>query len=243
MRSCKLSSEEGPKELPATSEFTPPDVPRIPDLDLLKSVLENKKAQQGLVKLYSESQSECTRNGSCGMEIGMAREKDQGAVFKLFLGEKLNLDIDNSLPEDFIVGSSKISAKHSGTKVGTPVKAKWTSADTSVQEAIKSMIDAEDSYYPHLLLTYMDTKAKTICFVCISSDQNKKVIKELKEEAFSIPKGNSRGIEYSKKAMKALLEKVYFQITIENADLKGGLNPIERRMQYLRSLGFTPESE
>jgi hypothetical protein len=210
------------------------------DLELLMKVLENREAQRGLITLYSQSQTECTRNGVCGMEVGMSREKDQGAVLKLFLGEKVNLDIDNTLPEDFIVGKSKISSKHSSGKIGAPVKAKWTSADISVKEAIESLINAPESYYPHLLITYLDSKNNRITIVCISSQKNKEVIKELKMEAFTIPKGNSRGIEYSKKAMVELLKERVFTIEIENADLKGGLNPIQRRINLLKSIGITP---
>lgn len=157
---------------------------RVEDLETLKEVLQNKDAQRGLIALYTQSQSECTRNGTCGMEVGMSREKDQGAVLKLFLGDKINLDIDNTLPEDYIIGKSKISAKHSGSKVGSAVKAKWTSADVSVKEAIESMINAEDSYYPCLLITYLDTYSKKITIICISAEENKNVIKKLKSDAF-----------------------------------------------------------
>ena len=212
----------------------------LDDLESLKAVLQNKDAQRGLITLYSQSQTECTRNGVCGMEVGMSREKDQGAVLKLFLGDKINLDIDNTLPEDYIIGTSKISAKHSGGKIGTTIKAKWTSADESVKDAIESMISAPDSYYPHLLLTYLDKQSKKITIVCISAEENKKIIKTLGQEAFNVPKGNSRGIEYSRKAMKELLEKIYFKIEILDADLDSDLNPIERRMQLLRSMGINP---
>jgi hypothetical protein len=211
---------------------------KIEDLETLKSTLENKEAQRGLIALYTQSQSECTRNGACGMEVGMSREKDQGAVLKLFLNDKINLNIDNTLPEDYVVGNSKISAKHSGSKVGSPVKVKWTSADTSVKEAIGQIINAKDSYYPHLLLTYLDIRNKKITIICISSEQNKIIIKSLKNEAFTIPKGNSRGIEYSKKAMNELLKKIYFKIEISDVDLKNGINPIERRIQLLKSMGI-----
>jgi hypothetical protein len=219
---------------------TPAEAPnkKIEELELLKGVFENKSAQKGLVLLYSQSQTECTRNGVCGMEVGMSREKDQGAVLKLFLGDKVNLDIDNTLPEDYTIGTEKISAKHCGSKVGTTVKAKWTSADESVKEAITAMIDAEDTYYPHLLLTYLDTKANKITIICIASEHNKSVIKTMKEEAFSVPKGNSRGIEYSTKAMKNLLANTYFKIVIDDADLKGGMDPIERRMAMLKMNGI-----
>lgn len=213
---------------------------RIEELEALRDVLQRSDAQRGLLALYSLSQTECTRNGRCGMEVGMSREKDQGALLKLFLKDKLRLDIDNTLPEDFLLGTAKISSKHSGSKVGSPVKAKWTSADTSVQEALKSMIEAPDSYYPHLLLTYLDLDAKKITIHCVTSETNKRVIKDLKQTAFTIPKGNSRGIEYSRQAMKELLKTPYFTIEIKNADLKGGLNPIDRRIQLLQSMGINP---
>ena len=172
------------------------------------------------------------------MEIGMSREKDQGAVLKFFLNDKINIDIDNSLPEDFVVGNSKISAKHSGGKVGAPVKVKWTSADDSVTAAIEQMINEKDSYYPNLLITYIDKTNKKITIICISSEENKNVIKSLKNEAFTKPKGNSRGIEYSKQAMNELIKKKYFEIEICDADLKSGTNPIERRIQLLKCMGI-----
>lgn len=213
---------------------------RIEELEALRDVLQRSDAQRGLLALYSLSQTECTRNGRCGMEVGMSREKDQGALLKLFLKDTLRLDIDNTLPEDFLIGTAKISSKHSGSKVGSPVKAKWTSADVSVQEALKSMIEAPDSYYPHLLLTYLDLDAKKITILCITSETNKRVIKDLKQTAFTVPKGNSRGIEYSRQAMKELLKTPYFTIEIKNADLKGGLNPIDRRIQLLQTMGINP---
>ena len=161
-------------------------------------------------------------------------------VLKLFGKDEIDLDIDNTLPEDIMSKNEKISVKHSGSKVGSPVKAKWTSADTSVKEAIEQMINAEDSYYPHLLLTYLDIPNKKITIICISSEEHKNVIKTLKNDAFKIPKGNSRGIEYSTNAMKELLKRVYFQIVISNVDLKGGMDPIERRIQHLTSMGINP---
>ena len=205
-------------------------------LNLLKDIFENSIAQKYLIALYSLSQSECTRNGKCGMEIGMAREKDQCAVLKYFLGETINYNIDNSLPEDFKIRNEKVSIKHSSGKIGTPVKAKWTSSDNSVQNAIKIIINERDEYYPHLLITYIDLINKKITIICITAEYNKYVIKTLKEEAFIIQKGNSRGIEYSKKAMVMFLSKPYFRITIEDADLTNGINPIDRRLNYIKKL-------
>jgi hypothetical protein len=212
---------------------------RMNAMDSLAAVLRNTEAQKGLVFLYALSQQECTRNGQCGMEIGMSREKDQGAVLKEFMGNDIELDLNNDLPEDYVVKGEKVSAKHSQGKVGSPVKAKWTSADKSVEDAIHGMVDAPDSYYPHLLLTYIDIKHKKISIRGIPSEDNRTVIKTLGTEAFKVPKGNSRGIEYSPAAMKLLMERAYFSIEIEDADLTMGTNPIERRRQLLRDMGFT----
>jgi len=170
------------------------------------------------------------------MEIGMAREKDQGAILKLFLNDKINLKIDNNLTEDYVIGNSKISAKHSGNKIGSPVKIKWTSADTPVKETIEKIIN--DTEYPHLLITYLDTTCEKVTIICITAEHNKHVIKTLQYDAFTVPKGNSRGIEYSKKAMTELLQNRYFTIEIKNVKLRGGLCPIERRINVLKSMGI-----
>jgi len=174
------------------------------------------------------------------MEIGMSREKDQVAVLKCALGDRINLDIDNTLPEDFIFDGEKFSVKHSGSKIGTPVKAKWTSADKSVQDTIDAIINADDSYYPHLLITYLDTRTSKITIMGISSETNRSTIKEMKHGAFKIPAGNSRGIEYSTTAMKRLLEKKSFVVDINEADLSGGVDPIQRRIQLLMAAGVNP---
>jgi len=208
------------------------------DLDDLHGVLCNPEAQHGLIQLYIQSQSECTRNGVCGMEIGMAREKDLGAVLKLFLQEKINLNVDNTLPEDYVVGTSKISVKHASTKVGSTVKVKWTAADTPVTDAITAIINADDAYYPNLLILYLDKVCKKIVVVCIAAETNRNVIKTLRERAFKVPKGNSRGIEYSKDAMAELMKAKYFEVQLADVDWSNGQDPIERRIQYLQSLGI-----
>jgi hypothetical protein len=216
-----------------TKSMEPP--PLIEGLETLKQVLENPQAQRGLVQLYSESQSECKKNGVCGMEIGMAREKDMSAVRSYYLPNQVNFDVDNTLPEDMIVCGEKISLKHSSGKVGTPVKIKWTAADQSVDADVISMINQPCSYYPHLLLVYIDTKKKMIEIICITSETNRTVIKELGRAAFNVPKGNSRGIQYSSHAMKSLMSRRYFTITIKDADVEGGENPITRRMRILKN--------
>ena len=239
-RTCTVPVVPKASPPPPPLAVAPIEQPRIDELEAVKEVFERPSAQRCLVALYSDSQSECKRNGTCGMEIGMAREKDQVTVLKMCLGEKVNLCIDNDKVEDVLIGTEKVSIKHSSGKVGSAVKAKWTAADTSVQEDIRSMVGAADDYYPHLLMTYMDVKDKTITVVCVSKDQVKTTIKELGEEAFKVPKGNSRGIEYSPAAMKLFLTRRYFSVVISDASVEGGEDPIERRKKRLMSMGLSP---
>ena len=238
MKSLQLKDydTENKEEKETTTEVMEP---LIEGLDIVKRVLENPQAQRGLVRLYSESQSECKKNGVCGMEIGMAREKDLSALLSYYLPNQVILDVDNTLPEDMIVCGEKVSIKHSSGKVGTPVKVKWTAADQSVDADVISMINQTSSYYPHLLLVYIDGKKKEIEIICITSKTNETVIKELGRAAFNVPKGNSRGIQYSSIAMKSFMSRRYFTITIKEADVEGGENPIARRLQILKTMEET----
>jgi hypothetical protein len=210
---------------------------RIPALDVLERVYRHPGAQEGLVQLYKTSQAECMRNNVCGMEIGMAREKDQGAVFKMFLGDSCNLEVDNTLPEDFLILGEGVSSKHSSSKIGTPVKVKWSDDETTVKQDIHTILTTKDSHPPHLLLTYLDSKANLITVICISSDHHHHTLITLGKDAFHLPKGNSRGIEFSRKAMELLLSKPYFTVVISSANLNGGISPIERRLRFLREIG------
>jgi hypothetical protein len=102
------------------------------------------------------------------------------------------------------------------------------------------MIEAADDYYPHLLITYLDTEKKIITVLCVAKEQMKTTIKELGTEAFKVPSGNSRGIEYSPAAMKLFLQRRYFSVGIPEADVEGGEDPVERRKKRLTSMGLSP---
>ena len=59
---------------------------------------------------------------------------------------------------------------------------------------------------------------------------------ELKEESFKHREGtNTRGVEYSVKLMKKLIEEAAFKVEIKDVDLSGGIDPIERRIQLLEA--------
>jgi len=216
---------------------------KIPDLDLLKTTLENKNFQKGLLQLYADSQKENTRNCKLGMEVGISRERDLVSVLKYFLPDKINSDVDNALPEDFLLNSLKISVKHKQGAIGSAFKVSWTCADNAVKSTINSMINASDNYYPHLLVVYIKNIEQKITIICITAEENKNIIKSLKENAFKTiknPKGNTRGIEYSKEAMNKLIKNKYFEVVINNADLTKGKNPIQRRIDVLKSMNITP---
>jgi hypothetical protein len=216
------------------------DNSKVAPLNRLKEIIEKKDFQRGIIQLYSSSQKEHSKNGRLGPEVGMSREKDLIATLKRFEGENVNYDIDNRLPEDLCFHTLKISLKHSQGDFGSTVKAKWTSADKSVEEAIKMMIEAPDEYYPALLICYIDSKKKKITYVLITAEQNKNTIKSLRAGAFKVPSGNSRGIEYSKAAMSEFMKNIYFKVEINDADLTTGIDPIERRMKVLEDKGINP---
>jgi hypothetical protein len=162
------------------------------------------------------------------MNIGMSREIDLVASLRHELGDLIGYRIDNNLTEDFTLNSLKFSIKHSQSSMATPIKINWNVG--LCQESIQTIIDAPPEHYPNLLLSYINLQHKTIDFVCVSSETNRTVIKELGIDAFRIPRGNARGIEYSRKAMVQLIANRHFCVKIHNANLNGGMDPIERRM-------------
>ena len=201
---------------------------RIHVLNKLYLTIKKPRFQKNLIKLYRLSQSECTRNGKVCMHIGLAREKDLVACLKHELGDTIDYCIDNDQPEDFIMDSQKFSIKHSQDSLTTPVKINWNTG--LYQESIDHLINHEPQ---HLLISYINLNKKSIQIVCVSADQVKTTIKQFGVSAFKIPSGNSRGIQFSRSAMDELLSKYYFKVLISDADLHGGMDPIERRIELL----------
>lgn len=200
-------------------------------LNKLHSTIKKPQFQKNLIKLYGFSQREHSRNGKICMEIGMAREKDLVASLRHELGDCIDYQIDNKLTEDFKLNQLKFSVKHSQSSIRTPVKINWNVG--LYKESIQEIIDAPSDHFPNLLLSYIDLKRKAVNIICIDSSTNEQVIKQLGFGAFRIPSGNARGIEYSRKATDQLLDNYYFKVSIPDADLTGGLDPIERRLLLL----------
>jgi hypothetical protein len=215
----------------ATVTITPDDIPRI---QRIRDVLSNAVAQKDLIGLYSDSQAEFTRNGGLTMEIGMSRERDLLAVLQEHIGAELRTDIDNSLVEDCVYGTARISIKHVSSKVGTgSVKAKWTSDAGQASAYMTKMLELNPETYTHIMIIYIDTKSggvTTITAVFITDRTIMNIVDELKETAFvSKPGTNNRGVEYSKAMIKKMLAKAAFKVQIDRVSLASGMDPIERR--------------
>jgi len=207
-------------------------------LNQIRDTLMRPRAQRQLVNLYRASQTECKRAEKLGMEVGNSRENDQKAVLKYHI-PALSYKISNHLPQDFELDGEPVSQKHITAKVGKGnVKAKWTSDKVKAGEYIAKMITGDPTMFTHLLLTYIDIPSKLITVIGIDREKFRTSVVELKEESFTHHEGtNTRGVEYSVKLMKKLLDDPAFKVEINNVDLSGGIDPIERRIKLLELWG------
>jgi len=211
--------------------ISPGDIPRI---QRICDVLSEPVAQRDLIGLYSDSQAEFTKNGGLTMEIGMSRERDLLAVLKEHIGEELKTDIDNSLVEDCVYGTARISIKHVSNKIGAgSVKAKWTSDSGQATAYMNKMLELNPETYTHIMIVYIDTKTggvTTITAVFITDRAIMNIVDELKADAFVSKAGtNNRGVEYSRSMITKMLERSAFKVQIDRVSLTNGMNPIDRR--------------
>ena len=207
------------------------------DLDTIEEVLRRSIVQTHLVYLYSASQSECTRNGKCTMEIGTSRENDLKAVLREHIGDEFKTDINNNCVEDCQFKNEKISIKHISAAVGKgSIKAKWTSDTEQAKQYIVSMVSQKEKPV-HMILVYIDIAKKAITIVCIAASTIKEIIQDLGQEAFSTATGtNNRGVEYSKRIVSELIRRNYFMIEIRDVAFTNGLDPIQRRRALLATI-------
>lgn len=205
-------------------------------LNRIRDTLQKPLAQRQLVNLYRLSNRECMRDEKLGMEVGSSRENDQKAVLKYHMPD-LVYKISNDLPQDFELDGEPVSQKHITAKLGKGnVKAKWTSDKTKASEYIAKMTTGDPAMFTHLLLTYIDIASKLITIVGIDREKFRTSVIELKEESFKHSEHtNTRGVEYSVKLMKKLIEEAAFKVEIKDVDLSGGIDPIERRIQLLEA--------
>ena len=215
---------------------------KIPELDRIAEVLSNPDAQRDLITLYSDSQSECKRNGKCTMEIGSSREKDLLAVLKRYIGAGIKTDLDNALVEDFRYNDQRISVKHSSDVVGAgSIKAKWTSDGDQADAFIRDMLEHSTRtdvdgvhHYTHILLVHIRVETKTINALMVSATTVLDIVRTLGAAAFKSSKGtNNRGVEYSRKMIQKFVERAYFHVKMTGADVKTDIDPIERRIARL----------
>jgi hypothetical protein len=198
-------------------------------------ILSQTMHQKNLIKLYAMSQMECSKNGKITMEVGTHRENDLKAVLKHAECPGLICDVSNTLSEDMVIGTQKISIKHvSGTFGKSGIKAKWTSDTTKANEYIQQMLQNDDKDFINLLIVYIDAKKRRITVVCIEAFVIAGLVRELQEKAFKTAFGkNNRGVEYSKTMIQCMLNNALYCLDIDNVELEKGLSPIERRMSLL----------
>ena len=217
------------------SAVAAPASKKIPELDRIAEVLSNPDAQRDLITLYSDSQSECKRNGKCTMEIGSSREKDLLAVLKRYIGAGIKTDLDNALVEDFRYNDQRISVKHSSDVVGAgSIKAKWTSDGDQADAFIRDMLELKPDHYTNILLVHIRVETNTINALMVSAATVLDIVRTLGAAAFKSSKGtNNRGVEYSRKMIQKFVERAYFHVKMTCADVKTYIDPIERRIARL----------
>lgn len=208
---------------------------KIPELDRICEVLSNPAAQRDLVLLYSDSQSECKRNGKCTMEIGSSREKDLLAVLKRYIGDGIKTDLDNALVEDFRFNDQRISVKHSSDIVGAGnIKMKWVADGEQADAFIREMLEFKPDHYTHILLVYIRVETKRIDAIMVSASTVLDIVRTLGMDAFKSSKGtNNKGVEYSRKTLQQFVKRAYWHIKMTDMDIKTGIDPIERRIARL----------
>lgn len=200
-------------------------------LDILKTVLQQPAAQMELIQLYRESQSEHTRNGKLNMEIGSSREADLIAVLCRYLKDVL-YKIDNKNTEDFTFLGELFSVKHVSAQLGSgSIKFMWAADDKTAKKCIAT----KDVGATNMLVVFIDKKRSLVTIVAVSKEMMVTLINDLgREKALKTATGtDNRGVSFSPAMIKAMVRNHYFIAEIQDVDLSGGLDPIQRRMKYL----------
>jgi hypothetical protein len=214
---------------------------KIPELDRIEEVFRNPAAQRDLVTLYSDSQSECQRNGKCTMEIGSSREKDLLAVLKRYIGAGIKTDLDNALVEDCCYNDQRISIKHSSGAVGSGnVKWKWTADSAQADAFIREMLALDPKHFTHILLVYINVEKKRIDAVMVSANTVLDIVRTLGAEGFkSVAGTNNRGISFSTKILQQFVKQAYFHVKMTDVSVETDMDPIDRRIARLGGLVAT----
>jgi hypothetical protein len=207
-------------------------------MDRIHTTLSEPAAMADLLRLYSMSQAEYTRNGKMTMEIGMSRERDLLAVLKMRLGDDIKVDLDNDLTEDCVVAGVPISIKHVSAAPGKgAVKAKWTSDATQATAYVDKMLKLELADYTDIVIIYIDLATKKITFFGLAAAAVLEGVRLLGRDAFVSRTGtNNRGVEYSPRLLKHLQVAPAFKLEQADVTLASGMDPIQRRIALLRAL-------
>ena len=224
----------------STTECLVPD--HVARIEAIFTALSRPDIQKDLIGLYADSQAEFSKDGKLTQEIGMSRERDLLAVLQEHLGPDLRTDIDNSLVEDCLYGTARISIKHSSGQFGSgSAKAKWCSDESIGKAYIEKMVRLDPSNYTHLMMIYIDmqesSKEKgTISIVFVTDRDIMRIVEEIKGGAFILRTGtDTRGVEYTREMIVKMIDNAAFVIKIGGVNLTGGPDPIARRRDLLHS--------
>ncbi|WQU89555.1 ThaI family type II restriction endonuclease [Helicobacter pylori] len=156
------------------------------------------KIQEKLPYLFQLVESENSRDGKLGMEIGSARERVIIALMLYYFGKE-NVQTDLAITQkeiDVIVLNKPYSIKTAQTLNG--IKLIWTTDVLKIQEFI-------ESYKPNtdILFVYVCWGKEGGFYYIPSATQQEVLITKGKEFYFKLPKSgtNSRGVEISKLAL------------------------------------------
>ncbi|GAA9267720.1 hypothetical protein HpHA227_03990 [Helicobacter pylori] len=156
------------------------------------------KIQEKLPYLFQLVESENSRDGKLGMEIGSARERVIIALMLYYFGKE-NVQTDLAITQkeiDVIVLNKPYSIKTAQTLNG--IKLIWTTDALKIQEFIESYKPNTDILFVHVCW------GKEGGFYYIPSAIQQGVLTtKSKEFYFKLPKSgtNSRGVEISKLAL------------------------------------------
>ena len=173
-------------------------------INLFSDPIIVKKIQNKLPHLFRIAETEASRGGKIGMEIGSVRERIVISLLRYYFGQdNINDNIPITEPEtDVILFNNPISIK---TKTGTHfsgIKAIWTVDWKKIDTFVQSYIPKVD-----ILLVKIIWGSDGGFYYIPTMTQNKVFNNLERENYFKIPpRGtNPRGIEYSPEAFKLML--------------------------------------
>ena len=174
--------------------------------DLFTDLDITEKINTKLPQLFIIAEAEASRGGKLGMEIGTVRERIIIALLRYYFG-KSNISTDLPITEkeaDVIVLNTRVSIKTRTGNHFSGIKAIWTVDWVKVNSFVDSYTPTADMI---LIQIIWDTNKGG--FFYIPQTIQKKIFGNLGKNLYfkKPPKNtNPRGVEYSKEAIKLMIE-------------------------------------